>query len=115
MVAFKEILVPTDFSEHSLRALDYAVEIAEKFSSELKLLYVIEPLLQAADVSWSSVNFEQLNKSHQQSAQEQLAHITAERIPKSVTFETKNAISTIGNNYSWLFPFVVEIHAIAVE
>jgi nucleotide-binding universal stress UspA family protein len=89
MVAFKEILVPTDFSEHSLRALDYAVEIAEKFASELKLLYVIEPLLQAADVSWSSVNFEQLNKSHQQSAEEQLATITEERIPKTVTFETK--------------------------
>ena len=91
MVAFKEILVPTDFSEHSLRALDYAVEIAEKFSSELKLLYVIEPLLQAADLSWGSVNFEQLNKSHRQSAEEQLERLTAERIPKSVACETNIA------------------------
>jgi len=89
MVAFKEIIVPTDFSEHSLRALDYAIEIADKFHSRLEIIYVIEPLLQAADVSWTTVDFEQLNLAHKESAQKQLAQLVEERIPKGMEVQTK--------------------------
>ena len=84
MVAFKELLVPTDFSEYSLRAIDYAVEIAEKFDSHLTLVYVVEPLLQAADLTWTTVDFEELNKAHKDTAEKQLAKLADERIPKSV-------------------------------
>ena len=87
MIAFKEIVVPTDFSEHSLRALDYAVEIADKFSSELKIVYVIEPLIQAADVAWSSVDFDRLNQAHKDSADRQIQALLDERIPKNVHAE----------------------------
>lgn len=87
MIAFNEILVPTDFSDHSLRAVEYAVEIAEKFSSELKIVYVIEPLLQAADVAWSSVDFDKLNQAHGESAEKQLEALVKERIPESVSAE----------------------------
>jgi len=38
----KRILVPIDFSDHSLKALEYAKEIAEIFDSRLQLLHVIE-------------------------------------------------------------------------
>ena len=89
MVVFKEIVVPTDFSEHSLRALDYAVEIAEKFGSALKIIYVIEPLLQAADVSWTSVDFEQLNQTHKASAEKQLAQLLEERLPEGMPADTE--------------------------
>jgi nucleotide-binding universal stress UspA family protein len=40
----KRILVPVDFSTHSLRALDYAVELAKPFKAELAVLCVIEPI-----------------------------------------------------------------------
>ncbi len=89
MVVFKEIIVPTDFSEHSLRALDYAVEIAERFGSELKIIYVIEPLLQAADVSWTSVDFEQLNQTHKLSAEKQLQQLVDERLPQDLPADTE--------------------------
>jgi nucleotide-binding universal stress UspA family protein len=82
MIAFKEIVVPTDFSEHSLRAIDYGVDIGEKFSSHITLVYVIEPLLQAADLTWTTVDFEELNKAHRESAEKQLKQIVAGRIPK---------------------------------
>lgn len=82
MVVFQEILVPTDFSDHSLRALDYAIEIADKFGSRITILYVIEPLLQAADLSWSTVDFEQITREHEQAATKQLGSIVEERIPK---------------------------------
>jgi len=39
---FKHILVPTDFSEKSLRPLDIAVNIAEHYSGKVDLLHVVE-------------------------------------------------------------------------
>jgi nucleotide-binding universal stress UspA family protein len=37
---FKKILVPLDGSEHSLRALGIAVQVAKKFSGKLTLIHV---------------------------------------------------------------------------
>ena len=88
MVSFKQIIAPTDFSEHSLRGLDYAVEIAKKFSSQLKIVYVIEPILQAADVAWGTVDFDKLNKAHQDSAEKQLKELVRERVPEGLPVET---------------------------
>ena len=46
MSRFKEILVPVDFSDHSLAALEAAVELAKVFNSRLHLLhcYQIQPV-----------------------------------------------------------------------
>jgi len=40
-----KILVPIDGSEHSDRALTYALDLAEKYSAEIKLLSVAQPLV----------------------------------------------------------------------
>jgi nucleotide-binding universal stress UspA family protein len=42
MIRLDRILVPTDFSENSRCALEYAAALAERFNSELHLLYVLE-------------------------------------------------------------------------
>lgn len=44
MLDLKKILVPTDFSSHSEKALRYGTELAGKFGSELHLMHVVEPL-----------------------------------------------------------------------
>lgn len=44
MISIKRILVPTDFSEHSLQAITYACELARRFAAELHLLHVAVPL-----------------------------------------------------------------------
>ena len=44
MFAIKRILVPTDFSDNSERAVRYAAELAEKFQSEVVLLHVVQDL-----------------------------------------------------------------------
>jgi len=40
----ERILVPTDFSEHSLAALKYAIELADEYESEVVLVHVVGPL-----------------------------------------------------------------------
>lgn len=40
----KRILVPTDFSRHSLKALDYAIDFAQPHDAELLLVNVVEPI-----------------------------------------------------------------------
>jgi len=42
MIDLKKILVPTDFSEYSQRALCFACSLAEKFHAELHLLHVLQ-------------------------------------------------------------------------
>lgn len=41
---FKKILVPLDGSTHADKALDFALDLAEKYSSEILLLSVISPV-----------------------------------------------------------------------
>lgn len=42
MIRLERILHPTDFSDASLRAAEYAVEFAKRFGARLYLLHVIE-------------------------------------------------------------------------
>jgi nucleotide-binding universal stress UspA family protein len=43
-IHLQKILVPLDFSEMSLKSLQYAIPFARQFGAKLTLLYVIEPL-----------------------------------------------------------------------
>lgn len=44
MIDLKRILVPIDFSKYSANALRYACALAERFSAEVHLLHVTDPL-----------------------------------------------------------------------
>jgi nucleotide-binding universal stress UspA family protein len=54
MLNFNLIIVTTDLSENSLRALPYAAGLAERFDADLHVVSVVEPLLQVSDVAWVS-------------------------------------------------------------
>jgi universal stress protein A len=43
ILRLKKILVPTDFSETSKKAVQYAMRFAEQFGCQIVLLYVVEP------------------------------------------------------------------------
>lgn len=45
MITLKRILVPTDFSAFSRKALDYGCALAQQFGSELHLLHVMQDLV----------------------------------------------------------------------
>jgi nucleotide-binding universal stress UspA family protein len=48
MARLRRILAPTDFSDCSIRALEYAAELAKQYGAEIILLHVEEPITQAA-------------------------------------------------------------------
>ena len=48
MISLKKILLPTDFSEYSDSAREYACSFAEKFGAELHLLHVLQDLVAMA-------------------------------------------------------------------
>ena len=43
MIDLKRILVATDFSDHSSKAVQYGAELAAKFDAELHLLHAVDP------------------------------------------------------------------------
>ena len=42
MLTIKTILYPTDFSEHSMVALPFALDLAKRYEAQLHCLYVID-------------------------------------------------------------------------
>ncbi len=44
MIALKKVLVPTDFSETSEKAVHYGAELAASLGAEVELLHVAEPM-----------------------------------------------------------------------
>jgi len=47
--AIRKILVPLDFSEHSKKALQYALPFAQQFQAKLLLITVVEPRVYPVD------------------------------------------------------------------
>jgi nucleotide-binding universal stress UspA family protein len=43
-IRYRTILCPVDFSEHSIRAIEYAVNLAEESDAVLRVLHVLPPL-----------------------------------------------------------------------
>ena len=89
MLSFKVIVVPIDFSDHSLRALPYAASIAQKFRAKLKIIYVDEPSLQAADVAWVAVDEESIDEDHAARAIRTLEKIVLEQVPQDVAADAE--------------------------
>jgi nucleotide-binding universal stress UspA family protein len=71
MKEIHKILVPIDFSEHSQRALEAAIGLAQKFDSELHLLHCHQPL--AAAGPYDFVLPEGLERQIREGAQRRLA------------------------------------------
>ena len=78
----KRILVPVDFSEHSKKALQYAIPFAEQFKSSIDLLYVVEPTVYPADFSFGQVGFPSVEDELRQRGAEELQSLSAREIGK---------------------------------
>ncbi len=74
---FTSIVCPVDFSEHSERALGYAIDLATLTGGHLTIVTVVDAFLEAA--SHASGTHDALTSQTQQEIQDLLARVTARR------------------------------------
>ncbi len=108
MLSFRTIVVPTDFSDHSLRALSYALGLAGKYDADVKILFVNEPGLQVSDMAWVGVDERSLKDEHVKEARASLDKIVREQIPPDMAVE---AIIRSGDAVEEIIAYADEINA----
>jgi nucleotide-binding universal stress UspA family protein len=79
-IALKKILVPVDFSDHSRKALNYAIPFAEQFHATLHVLYVVEPTIYPADLSFGQVGLPNLEAELRSKSEQELVQLVAEMV-----------------------------------
>lgn len=94
MILLNRILHPTDFSDASTKALEYARTLASRFDSELRLLHVHQPFATAAFLSPGAVlppNFEEQERARLQTALDEVDvgdYVPAERVHRALVVGT---------------------------
>lgn len=91
-IELRRILVPIDFSDHSKKALQYAIPFAEQFKSSIDLLYVVEPTVYPADFSFGQVGFPSVEDELRQRGAEELRALMKNEIGTRV--ESRFAVRT---------------------
>jgi nucleotide-binding universal stress UspA family protein len=84
----KRILVPLDFSECSLSALDYALALALKLGATVSLLHVVEPTIVPQDQFSISSALNDVSQNLVAACRERLSAISAKKLGHCVTDET---------------------------
>ena len=88
-IKFQVIVVPVDFSDYSLRALPYAVSLAERFGARLKIVYINEPSLQVSDVAWVGVDERTIDEDHLTEARRALEKLVLDKIPTDISVDAE--------------------------
>ncbi|HEU4928918.1 MAG TPA: universal stress protein [Candidatus Krumholzibacteria bacterium] len=88
MLNFNVIIATTDLSEYSLRALPYAVGLAERFDAQLKLVCVSEPAIQVADVAFVGIDPVLNRRQHVAAVRDALTKIVS-GLPETLDVEPK--------------------------
>ena len=101
MLNFNIIVVSTDLSDYSLRALPYAIGLAERFEAKLKIVCVHEPTLQVSDVAWVGIDTRAADEAMAKETRAALDKIIREQVPDGLDAEaevlTGNPVESIVN------------------
>jgi nucleotide-binding universal stress UspA family protein len=84
----KSILVPIDFSDCSLSALDYASLLARKFQAKLVLLHVVEPAVYPENYLMNPATLDEANRNLIASSRERLARLRHRTADPGLVTET---------------------------
>lgn len=90
-MVIKNILVPLDFSDPSMRALDYATELAKPFGATLTVLHVLEPIAYASPADLYAGVAAQLGDlitEQRRSARERMAELQAKMAKRGFELRT---------------------------
>ncbi len=78
---YKNILLTTDFSEISAKAVPHAISIAKKYRSKIYVIHVLEPILSPAEYSWAGVQVENIEDSREEFAEKNLLSWCSQNLP----------------------------------
>src|SRR5437868_2036814 len=84
----KRILVPLDFSECSLSALDFALGLALKLGARVTLLHVVEPAIVPQDKFSISSGLNEANQNLVAACRERLSALVARKLVHCAADET---------------------------
>ncbi|MFA6457425.1 MAG: universal stress protein [Bacteroidota bacterium] len=84
-IGLRKILVPIDFSDHSKKALRYALPFALQFKAELELMYVVEPTIYPSDFGFGQVGFPDVEKELHEKAKAELQELLKTTVPAAIT------------------------------
>ena len=76
MLPITSILVPTDFSAHSEKALTYAKEWAKQWSATIHMIHIIEPVIFPVDWGYTPVDLSNVEKEFYGAAEQELKKTT---------------------------------------
>ena len=86
MTEIRKILVPTDFSDNSIAALQNAQELAKRFGAELVLAHVLEPpVYPAMTFGAGAASLPALQDEMRQTVSEHLDRLVRERVEAGFT------------------------------
>jgi nucleotide-binding universal stress UspA family protein len=89
-MAIKTILVPTDFSDGALQALEYAIDLTRAIDAELIILFVVEPAYHGtgSDLYSGSIDPSVILEEQQRIGAEQLSRLSRRLGKRAVRFRT---------------------------
>jgi universal stress protein A len=103
----KNILVPTDFSDFSQRALEYAVPLAKKFGAKITLFHAVEPAYYPGN-EVMPIELEEMTESMTSEGKRMLEQIREEDIPSDI--DSKELV-TLGRAYNEIILAASSEHA----
>lgn len=90
MEKIERILFPTDFSENSDYAFNYALELAEKLRARLYILHVVHELIDTTGFYVPNINLGQLQDDLIKGADKMMGGFIKEKIGDFKDYETVN-------------------------
>ncbi len=87
MLSINSILVPIDFSDYSMNALDYAIDFAQKFKAKLNLIFVIEPIIYPTDFTFGEILPPNYEPKLEQNAEDELKKLAEDKIGDKIEYE----------------------------
>jgi len=79
--AFETILLTTDFSRLSVRAVEPALSIADRFGSKIVVLYVVEDRLPPFVDEYTGISMEEILQAHSERARREMARFIERSLP----------------------------------
>lgn len=92
MEKIEKILFPTDFSDNSNYAFDYALTLAKKFGARLYILHVIHELIDTTGYYIPNISLDQLQGDLLKGAEEMMGKFVREKMGDFKDYETTNII-----------------------